>query len=118
MKSYLIYNSAGEILQSGSCPEDHLHLQAPNELNVIEGIGRGDVDYIHNNRIIKRPESPVELIGKKLTFLPTPCIISINDTPYKCDDEEADLIFTYPGTYYVSVASFPYLKAFFEIIEP
>jgi hypothetical protein len=48
MKKYIVYNSTGEILRTGTCIDTDLHLQPKDGEFVIEGVCKDD----HNHKVI------------------------------------------------------------------
>lgn len=49
--NFVVYNLVGDILQSGHCAEDALSLQAVSPLNVLEGVGSFDLNYVLDNTV-------------------------------------------------------------------
>lgn len=60
MKTYLIYNiDTGQILRSGYCPEEFLHLQIVNQgEKLLESNAAWDKYYIQNNIPVEIPLKP------------------------------------------------------------
>ena len=52
MKNYIVYNSSGKILRTGTCPDEMMEIQArePGEL-VMEGVANDLIHYIKNGQI-------------------------------------------------------------------
>lgn len=74
---------------------------------------RGHFDHsLHhvdeNGKRIPRPEMKVQWDGKKLTGLPKPCTVWIDDEMYECDDGEAEIEFPRAGRFEVVVLAHPY----------
>ncbi len=58
MKSYIVYNTEGEILRTGICADTDLELQAQDNEFVIEGVAN-DLDHmIVDNTVTDKPEPP------------------------------------------------------------
>lgn len=74
-----------------------------------------NTEYVVGGVVTKRQPQNTTISGGKLTKLPAPCTIRINDQTYECVDTTADLSFEFPGTYTVTVESFPYLDWTTEI---
>lgn len=117
MIDYLIYDPEGRIIQTGTIPDDMLHLQSSEGKTAIPGGADLDKDYVVEGRVTTRPSQRTELVASKLTGLPQPCTIYINGSVYPCRDEQADLEFTYPGSYTVRIEAFPYLNTEFRVTK-
>ena len=57
MKHYIVYLPSGEILRTGQCHDDILHLQG--EL-VIEGVAEDSTQYVENGQVVSMPPKPNE----------------------------------------------------------
>jgi len=55
MKNYIVYDSTGKILRTGTCPDEMMEIQAhePGEL-VMEGIANDLIHFIKKGRVRKR----------------------------------------------------------------
>ncbi len=87
-------------------------------MGLVTGKADGETQYVRGVALTARPQSPAALAGRRLTKLPSPCVIIVNDTIYTCDETEADLEFDQPGTYRVRVIAWPYLDAEFNVENP
>lgn len=112
---FIIHNAEGRILQWGECPPDMLSLQASAGRYVMQGEGRDTTHYVLRDSIVERPANPAMLNLQVLTQVPLPATITINGSRYDVNDSTVDLDFTYPGTYTVTVAAFPYLDKTFTV---
>lgn len=117
MKHYVIYNAQGEILQTGTCPDDMLAIQGWDGVSVVEGQADLSLDYVFDGEVAPRIASPATLTDMTLASLPVPCVISINGTDYPCDDATAELSFPNPGKYAIKVIKWPYLDKEFEVTK-
>lgn len=112
MTQFAKYDEQGRVLFIGDVPESMLSLQG-------EGIFVGEIDgatqYIVAGGKHPRPANPARLMGQNLHDLPVPCVIKINKKEYPCNEASAQLNFTYPGLYRVTVQAFPCLDASFEV---
>lgn len=117
--SYVIYDGTGRIVQYGSCPSSILQLQATPGRYAMQGDGTDADHYVDLQgtapAIMPLRPNPARQNGKQLTGLPVPCVIVINGRRYPCDEDHADLEFSFSGTYAVSVEAFPYLPASFKV---
>lgn len=58
MKSFIIYNTEGRILRTGTCLDgDLLYQNGPDEF-VIEGTANFQTQYIDNNAVVDMPPKP------------------------------------------------------------
>ena len=56
MKSYIVYDSDGNIVRTGSCSQHDLHLQAIDGQFVIEGDADDASKMIVDGKVVDRPE--------------------------------------------------------------
>ena len=60
MKNFIVYNNLGEILRTGSCPDNSFNLQAGDNESIIEGLVSDDTNYrVIDGEIIYQP-APIE----------------------------------------------------------
>ena len=110
------YDDTGRITQTASAPAGVL----VGQYLEVEEL-RTDYDkthYVARGILTARPANPARLSGRQLSYLPVPCVIVVNGARYECVDGTAELEFTYPGTYAVSVEAFPHLNAEFSVSVP
>ncbi len=74
--------------------------------------------YVLDGAIADRPANPAVLTGASLSALPVPCSIRINATSYDCTEATADLTFSHPGTYTITVTAWPYQDKVFTYENP
>lgn len=58
MKSFIVFNSTGKILRTGTCAPSDLQLQAQQGEHVLEGVANDATQMIVNNEVVDRPEPP------------------------------------------------------------
>lgn len=58
MKNFIVYNSVGQILRSGSCQDSDISLQAQENEYVIEGIADINTQYVNSNSVYDLPTKP------------------------------------------------------------
>jgi hypothetical protein len=120
--AYVFSDATGRIYQTGSMPlrmleQQKSHVSAGHQ--VVEGAGSSDKDYVLNGAIVPRPANPTTRAGMKLLNVPNPSSVTIDGAnPHQVTDGEVDLEFTQPGTYTVTVSSWPALDATFTVIQP
>ena len=56
MKSFIIYDSDGFILRTGSCVDSDLYMQAGDNEFVMEGIADDSIHMIINGKVCNHPE--------------------------------------------------------------
>lgn len=61
MKQFIIHDADGNILRTGSCPEDMLAMQAGNGEYVIEGIADDATQMVSNNQLVSKSVDIVAL---------------------------------------------------------
>lgn len=121
MKSYIVYDDKGAILQTGRCPESMLELQGSPGRNMLAGIADQLTEYVIAGAIVQRPAMAV-LVSKEtakadgtdeiiITGLPPGADLFISGPAVmegKSDGAPAVLTFSLTGTYTVSITLFPY----------
>lgn len=65
MKSYIIYNSSGEILRSGTCADSDYNLQAKLNESIMEGVVKNDVIQKVVFDGVDRNDDPIPFIIEK-----------------------------------------------------
>lgn len=116
--NFTVHDASGKILRVGSCPTNLVALQAKDGESVIETFSDLYLDYVAAGVVTPRPSNPATLAGMTISNLPIPSVIQINAASYPCTDNFAILTFTQPGTYAVTVKSWPYLDKSFSIVQP
>src|SRR6266571_3682962 len=114
--AYVFADADGRIYQTGSMPRRMLEQQKhmPAGHRVVEGEGSAQADYVLGGAITPRPANPTTRSGTKLLNVPNPSSVTIDgENPHQVTDGEVDLEFTQPGTYTVTVSSWPALDATF-----
>ena len=56
--NYIIHDPSGQILRTGSCPADHLELQAREGETAIEGEANDALHRIENGAVVLLPPKP------------------------------------------------------------
>jgi len=127
MKNYIVYNTQGEILRTGYCPDEMVDIQAQVGELVIEGIANDVTQYMLNDTTTDK--SVMSLSTDKITItangidasittgLPNPSYIYINGIRQAIVIIDGVLEFTVntPGIYKIRIESFPYLDYEFEV---
>lgn len=112
--AFVKHDDAGHILYTGQVPGTMLELQGEN---VVAGEADLDLDYVLDGAITRRPANTAVLKGMKLRSLPKPCVITVEGVAHDCIDATADLSFSLPGTYTVTVSAWPMVDATFEVTQ-
>jgi hypothetical protein len=105
-------DDTGKVLFTGSIPESMLALQGDN---IYVGDIDGQTHYVVDGVATQRPVNPAKLVGNTLTAVPAGTVVTIGNSQYAVDDGVADLHFSYPGTYSLQLACFPYLDTSIEV---
>ena len=116
---YVLYEKAtGRISTWGQVPLFVIALQTPPEGFAIQiGEGRAETHYVADGQVLVRPANTATLDGMTLKNLPNPCVITIQGVAHDCTDDTADLSFSQPGTFDVTVSAFPMLDATFQVTQ-
>lgn len=56
--NYIIHDSSGRVLRTGSCPDDHVQLQARDGEMAIEGEANDGLHRIEDGKVIDLPPKP------------------------------------------------------------
>lgn len=117
--SYLVYDNRGAIQKSGSCPLDHIDMQAQTGYTAMEGEARDDIHYVDltdpdNPAIADKVSVPHTVTGNVIT-LPGDdlhCEVTgpITDS-FDIPATETDLTYTadVPGQYTLTLSGVKYL---------
>lgn len=115
MSAITAYDQDGRIkfVLSGSQPIIDTTLEKSDE-TFIDGEWDSTTHYVKDGKAVKRPPNPTRLSGSNLESVPVPSKVLINDTEYDTDDDLVELDLP-AGKYTITVQSWPYLDAEFEI---
>jgi hypothetical protein len=117
---FCVADESGRVLRVGNVPYASWippQVSRPGE-QAAGGVADPSTDYVSGGAIVPRPANPATLVGFHLANLPQPCTISIDGTAYPCTDATCDLTFPHPGTYTVTVTTWPTLNAVFTVTQP
>ena len=56
MKNFVVYAKSGEILRTGSCPDNLFDLQRTGEERIIEGAANDATQIVVDGKVVDRPE--------------------------------------------------------------
>jgi len=107
--NYIIFNDQGEILRTVSCPKDMAVDQLSEGEWLLEGRWDDTKFYVENGSVVERPHFPITIEGSTITGIPIPTTITIEGVSYEVTEGTLELEFDAPGSYTVSLRSFPYL---------
>lgn len=116
IKVYFYNEQSGEVVRSFSSSEFEAVA-----LNTQTGEQAVDIDesivnpYVLNGELVERPVNPATLNGTVIENVPVGSVVYFGDQSVIIDDGTAELEFPFPGTYFVTVACFPYLPKTFEV---
>jgi hypothetical protein len=116
---YIIYNDKGQILRNISCPPDMIEIQLAENEYYIESEDTVDdsLFYISEEVVVQRPELSIIVEGITVYNLPNPSTLIVEGSLYEVTDGEAELSFSFPGTYTVRIQSFPYKDKTIEVTQ-
>jgi hypothetical protein len=119
LKAFVVFDSTGRVLRSGTCPSNDLFLQAGTGEFVLEGRANDLLDYVVDGVVRPRPVMPVMFDNStvpatsEVTFTGIPDGAKVrvsgpaNDA-FTVPDGELVMTFDVPGTYRVSIEKFPF----------
>lgn len=61
MKQFIIYDSSGKILRTGSCPDGDYELQRGADEFIMEGVADDELQMVVDGQIVNKPASSVDL---------------------------------------------------------
>lgn len=116
---FAIYEvESGAISMVGGGPPGIAGIQSvPAGFALIEAQASIATDYVLDGVVTPRPANPATVDGLTLSNLPVPCTITIDGQEYACGDDTAELSFTQPGVYRVTVSAWPMLDVTFEVSD-
>jgi hypothetical protein len=118
MQDYLIHDQTGRIYVKARMPEKMIDQQVvPAGHSLLLVTCDMDTDWVTGGELQPRPVNSTTLNGMKLTNVPAGATVTIEGTDYTVTDGTADLSFSQPGTYTVTVSAFPMLDATFEVTQ-
>jgi hypothetical protein len=123
--NFIIYDSGGRILRTGSCPPRDFILQAQTGENVLEGEADDLAQYVSGGQVTDKAAMGA-LIDKiavtadgadfcTISNLPDPCEVFINGARNAITGGSAEITVDTPGIYAVRVEAFPYLPYEVEV---
>jgi hypothetical protein len=117
---YVVADATGKIIIKGRVPFFMLEAQPlQTGQSIVQGDADPATDYVLKGVITPRPANPTTLTGMKLLNVPNPSTVTIDGVnPQQVTDGEVDLSFTQPGTYTITVSSWPMLDASFRVTQP
>jgi hypothetical protein len=129
MKKYIVYKeSTGEILRTGSCPDDMLSMQAGAGEIAIEGIAIDTTQYIDiaTQLVVDKILIPCSINkttmaadgvdSATISNLPNPSLIHIKDEGrWEITDGEFQFTVDTPGVYRITIISPIYLNVEYNV---
>lgn len=114
--TYTTYNLNGEILSIIYCPQKEAEEYAKtHNVFVFPGVFSGNLYYFLNNEPIKRQENPAVIYGNKIENIPNGIIMCGELGQFEVTDGTFDFTIDTPGTYEITVRSFPYKDKTFTV---
>lgn len=129
MIQYVVYDSEGRILKSGTCQSSDINLQADSTSYVIPVYSIVDdrkwyvdasIGELAERQAITATFNKTTVTADGideavLSVLPIPCTVYVDGVPEVIDDGSAEFSFTDPGTYSIVVDEVAYLRQSWEI---
>jgi len=117
--AFVRYDEAGDIVQWGSMAAMFIDEGIASGERIANGGGGPDFWYDFADGVVKpKTECQAYLDGLVIRDCPVPCRVHIGLDTYACEDGTAELEFTQPGTYSVTVKSVRYLPKTFVVVIP
>lgn len=116
---YIIYNEEGRINKNITSPSDMVEVQLAEGESYLESpeVVDDELFYVSNQSIIERPSFSESIVGTVISNLPIPTTIKVEGRTYEVLDGVAELSFSMPGAYRVSLYSFPYKDKTIEVVQ-
>lgn len=113
---YVMYDKNGKITQHGEMPEYAINIQNCYGI-LVSDLQNPDLYYVDvtKKEVKERTENPALLDGLILSSLPIPCLISINNKSYECNEDHAELDLPSGLSYEIIISRFPMKDKKFEI---
>jgi hypothetical protein len=120
MNSITFYNRLnGKIIGQLTATDSSLQITKESPFHAwVDDLWFAQTHYIPSGEVTLRPENPATLTGLELTNLPVPCVVKIGTQSYPCTESTATLSFNQPGTYKVTIESWPHLDKEFSVDYP
>lgn len=113
--NFIVYDSKGEIIRTGSCPSAMLALQTGVYEFVMEGQADDRTQWVDNHVVTQRPAMTPQVNGSTISGLPQPCTATIDGQSQEVLDGEIEVVADLPGTYLVRIEAFPYIPVELEV---
>jgi len=84
----------------------------------VDGLYDPRLYYVVSGVPTLRPPNPTTAVGTTLYNIPLPSTIKIGETLYEATDSTMELVFPLPGSYVVTVRSFPPVDIEFTMEQP
>lgn len=115
--NFIVFNSAGRITRTGTCPSSMLPLQGDL---IIEGQANDDTQYVDKSPagewlVTSKPPMPISVNGLTISNIPIPATVFIAKQVFEVNDGTLELEFDTPGPHQIRVEAFPYLPAVVSI---
>jgi hypothetical protein len=118
-KTVTTYDEVGRLIVITSIDDEVRIPRHPDgtEWRYVDGSWDQHKYYVISGIALERPDNPTQLVGTTLFNIPLPAQIRIGETLYDCTDSTVELHFP-PGTYGVTVQTFPHKPASFTVVSP
>ena len=119
MTKFVRYTEAGEVTEWGDQTSFGINYEIHNGGRIAHGGGSPDFWVDVETRLVHpKTENPCYLdeIAMVVRNVPSPATVIIGLDRYPCDDGEADLEFTQPGTYDVIISPLRHLPKTFKVV--
>lgn len=119
MKAVLYDITTGKIASIMEAPTEVIEATASvTGKEIFVGEGNHMTQYVVGGEVVDRPTNPARVEGLAIVDLPVPSTVILSDVEYEVTDGTAEFEFNLPGTYSVTVKSWPYLDQELQIENP
>ena len=119
MEPFIIYNTNGQILRTGSCGTDAVAAQVinPDEF-VMSTIANDETEYVENGSVVPKKTIDAILTNNILTNLPVPCTVSIDGQVFSVTDGVLEFSIDQMGTYGIICEAINHLPKEYTVTIP
>lgn len=109
MTASLYDPATGKISGTLSAPDEVIQYNAEQSGQAyIDGQSDPRLHYVVDGVLEDRPSNPASLDGHSIISIPNPSTVTLAGTSYEVTDGVAEFEFNLPGTYKVTIQSWPY----------
>lgn len=112
VKKFIVYDSSGKILRTGTCPEEGFEIQAQTGEFVMEGMAIDSFEYVRDGKILPRPTMNIHLNGTVLEGVPIGSKVYVDgEFTGICESGYVEFNKSTQDSYQIKFSLFPYLDS-------